>query len=128
MKIINLVLSSILSLIISCSKKESETNVPPLNLIQAQELWLSKGIDSYSYTQTRSCFCLPEHLGPNKLIIENDLIVSVDGELFDVSIHQGYLTINQSFKYIMNNLENDPEEFNLEFDLTYGFPRKYFLI
>lgn len=62
MKIINLVLSSILVLIISCSKKESEINVPPLNLIQAQELWLSKGIDSYSYTQTRSCFCLPEHL------------------------------------------------------------------
>lgn len=56
------------------------------------------------------------------------MIVSVDGELFDVSIHQGYLTINQSFKYIMNNLENDPEEFNLEFDLTYGFIRKYFLI
>ena len=126
MKIKNTSLSLILLLVFSCSKKSPEVDVAPVELNKAQDLWRLKGIDSYSYTQTRICFCLPKELGPHKLTIQNGVIVSVNGEAFDASIHQSYLTINDSFEYIINKLENDPEEFNLEFDSTYGFPTDVF--
>ena len=126
MKIKNTYLSLVLLLVFSCSKKSPEVDVAPVKLNKAQDLWRSKCIDSYSYTQTRICFCLPKELGPHKLTIQNGVIVSVNGEAFDASIHQSYLTINDSFEYIINKLENDPEEFNLEFDSTYGFPTDVF--
>lgn len=126
MKIKNTSISLVLLLVFSCSKKSPEVDVGPVELNKAQDLWRSKGIDSYSYTQTRFCFCLPKELGPHKLTIQNGVIVGVDGEAFDALIHQGYLTINDSFEYIINKLENDPEEFNLEFDSNYGFPTDVF--
>tara|TARA_B100000768_G_C11080120_1_gene290415 strand:+ start:457 stop:588 length:132 start_codon:yes stop_codon:yes gene_type:complete len=43
-------LSLVLLLVISCSKKSSEVDVAPIELNKAQELWLSNGIDSFSYT------------------------------------------------------------------------------
>ena len=126
MKIKNTSLSLVLLLVFSCSKKSPELDVAQVELNKAQDLWRSKGIDSYSYTQTRFCFCLPKELGPHKLTILNGVIVSVNGEAFDASIHQGYLNINDSFEYIINKLENDPEEISLEFDSTYGFPTDVF--
>lgn len=126
MKIKYTSLSLVLLLVFSCSKKSPEVDVAPVELNKAQDLWRSKGTDSYSYTQTRFCFCLHKELGPHKLTIQNGVIVSVNGVAFDASIHQGFLTINDSFEYIINKLENDPEEFNLEFDSTYGFPTDVF--
>lgn len=126
MKIKNTALGLVLLFVFSCSKKPSEIDVAPLGLNKAKDLWLSKGIDSYSYTQTSFCFCMPKQLAPHKLTIQNDKIVSVNGEVFDASIHQGFLTVNDSFEYIINKLDNDPEEFSLEFDSTYGFPTDVF--
>jgi len=48
MKIKNTSLSLVLLLVFSCSKKSPEVDVAQVELNKAQDLWRSKGIDSYS--------------------------------------------------------------------------------
>lgn len=42
----------------------------------AQARWVDSGISNYAYTLRRGCFCLPEFVGPVRIVVENGQVVS----------------------------------------------------
>ena len=119
-----LVLICILS--ISCSKKETieKTYLSELDLYQ--QLWESKGIDSYSFTQRISCFCSQEYTRPNYVVVQNGVVVSVEGVPFDASMHQAIFSVDTRFDFLRQNLVRDPDEFSVEYDPSLGFPMQFY--
>lgn len=109
-------------ILISC--KENPTVQNPLEeLVRKRELWEEKGIKSYSFTQSISCFCTQEYTMPHKVTVQNKLITMVDGKVYDKEENKSnYLSVIKRFDYIDTTLKKNPTEFRIEYDPVYGFP------
>jgi len=97
------------------------------NLTEAEALWASHELSSYSFEMRRSCFCAP-------VVLEWARIEVVDGEVHRVMrIESGtevsaaeleyFPTVGEIFASIHSILNGDwMERINLAFDAEYGFP------
>ena len=92
-----IILMLLVFITISCDKKTSEEETHLSQLSLQEQLWNSKKIDSYSFTQRISCFCRYEFTLPKQVIVSDGLVVSVAGEPYDATIHQSILTIQGRF-------------------------------
>ena len=126
MKIRTLILSLLFVHFISCDSKDIVAKTDLSTLDEQQQLWESKGIDSYSFIQRISCFCTQEYTQPKEVVVQNGVIVSVAGVTYDADIHQSILTVDARFDYIRKSLERDPEAFSVEYDATSGFPTSFY--
>jgi len=126
MKIRPLILSLLFVNFISCDSKDIVVETDLSTLDKQQQLWESKGIDSYSFTQRISCFCTQEYTQPKEVVVQSGVIVSVAGVTYDADIHQSILTVDARFDYIRKSLERDPEAFSVEYDSTSGFPTSFY--
>ena len=85
----------------------------------AYQKWVLSGINSYTFQLQVACFCLIEE--PYKITVENGVAVNVEG-----NEKWGYeefpVTFDALFELIFSKLENEPFQYSLGFNETYGYP------
>ena len=121
-----LIFSLLLIGFISCDSKDVGVETDPNTLDKQQQLWESNGIDSYTFTQSISCFCTEEYREPKEVVVRDGVIVSVAGVAYDADLQQSILTVAASFDYIRKSLAREPEMFSVEYDAVYGFPSRFY--
>ena len=121
-----LIFSLLLIGFISCDSKDVGVETDPNTLDKQQQLWESNGIDSYTFTQSISCFCSEEYREPKEVVVRDGVIVSVAGVAYDADLQQSILTVAASFDYIRKSLAREPEMFSVEYDAVYGFPSRFY--
>ena len=86
---------------------------------KAYQKWVLSGINSYTFQLQVACFCLIEE--PYKITVENGVAVNVEG-----NEKWGYeefpVTFDALFELIFSKLENEPFQYSLGFNETYGYP------
>ena len=75
MKIRALILSLLFVNFISCNSKDVMIETDLSILDKQQQLWESNGIDSYTFTQSISCFCSEEYRAPREVVVRDGVIV-----------------------------------------------------
>ena len=126
MKIRFLICSLLFMTLISCDSKDVVVETDLSTLDKQLQLWESKGIDSYSFTQRISCFCTQEYTQPKEVVVRDGVIVSVSGVAYDSELQQSFLTVAARFDYIRKSLAREPEMFSVEYDAVYGFPSRFY--
>jgi len=109
MKIRFLICSLLFMTLISCDSKDVVVETDLSTLDKQQQLWESKGIDSYSFTQRISCFCTQEYTQPKEVVVRDGLVVLVAGATYDADLDQSILTVDARIDYIRKSLERNPE-------------------
>ena len=106
-------------LLFSCSKQAD---------LSGRELWESHNISSYSMTQQISCYCFPEEfIYPKFIIVENNQIKLINGFSPDKTIgYESFYTIDQIFEFIDSKLDDDPEFYEIDYSIEYGYPNYLF--
>jgi len=122
-----LLISSLLFIgFISCDSKDVALETDLNTLDKQQQLWESNGIDSYTFTQSISCFCSEEYREPKEVVVRDGVIVSLAGVTYDAELQQSILTVAARFDYIRKSLAREPEIFSVEYDAVYGFPSRFY--
>ena len=84
--------------------------------------WNRLGITDYEFTLRVNCFCTSETVGPHKILVKKNSIVSVNGIPYDPNTHYSVKTIEQLFTYIQKTLAEKPVQKTLAFDAQYFYP------
>ncbi len=126
MKIRFLICSLLFMTLISCDSKDVVVETDLSTLDKQQQLWESKGIDSYSFTQRISCFCTQEYTQPKEVVVRDGLVVSVAGATYDADLDQSILTVDARIDYIRKSLERNPEASRVTYDPIHGFPTNFY--
>lgn len=89
----------------------------------AYQKWVLSGIKSYTFQLQVVCFCLIEE--PYKITVENGVAFNIEG-----NEKWGYeefpVTFNALFELIFSKLENEPFQYSLSFNETYGYPEEVY--
>ena len=88
--------------------------------------WNKLGITNYEYTLRVNCYCTQETVGPHKIVVKNNSIVSVNGNPYEPNTHFSVKTIEQLFTYIQKTLAEKPVQKTLSFDAQYFFPNNVY--
>ena len=88
--------------------------------------WNKLGITDYEFTLRVNCFCTSETVGPHKIVVKKNSIVSVNGIPYDPNTHYSVKTIEQLFTYIQKTLAEKPVQKTLAFDAQYFFPNNIY--
>lgn len=97
------------------------------SLIEARALWRARGLDSYTYTLNRSCFCV---LGGRTVTVTvTDGSVSAaeyegSGAAVDHALLTYVSTVADLFDLIQTALDAKPALFFASYDLVYGYPTR----
>lgn len=96
------------------------------DLDTARNLWSGQHISSYTFIQTRSCFCPTDYtrammysivdgkISTNTLVYADDQTkVSVETEVY---------TVDQVFDLIQKSIDDKVANLTVEYDTTYGYP------
>lgn len=88
--------------------------------------WNKLGITDYEFTLRVNCFCTSETVGPHKILVKKNSILTVNGKPYDPNIHFSVKTIEQLFTYIQKTLAEKPVQKTLAFDAQYFFPNNIY--
>ncbi|MBL6654792.1 MAG: hypothetical protein ISP61_01955 [Flavobacteriaceae bacterium] len=79
-------------------------------------------------TQQISCFCFPyEFVLPKSIKVENDKIVSIDGEDPMKTVgYESFYSINSLFNFIESKLNENPEFYEINYNKEYGYPESIY--
>ena len=104
----------------------SNSTAPDSQLSEARALWDSAGLTTYDYEFTQSCFCPPTAIEPIRVGVVNNVVVSAVRVSDGVVLPDGDLaflsTIDELFDRLDQNLQQDPEVFEVLFHDTLGYP------
>ena len=114
----------ILFLFISCLKSEDNLKTK----LYGRELWDSLEITDYSMIQQMSCYCSPQEIiFPKKIIVKNDKIKTIDGELINkFDWHISFKTVEELFDFIEYKIDKNPEEHIVIYNEKYGYPEEIY--
>ena len=99
----------------ACSDSDFEENI---------RLWNTLNLASYSFDLSVICFCLINE--PYSITVREGRVERISGseQLGLVGIP---LTIAALFNEIQNLLNQNPYQYTLEFDASYGYPKQIYL-
>ena len=89
-------------------------------------LWKEKNISSYEMTMKISCNCIQGRVGPHHIVVENDIIKTVNDLPYDSTKTGPIQTINQLFEFIQVGLAANPYQHSLDYNAQYNYPQKIF--
>ena len=112
-------------ILLTCIGCNSDTNDQQKMLDDNQAKWESLNITDYTFTQKRSCFCIPEVIQPTVLLIkDNQTVLSYtepDELIVDKEYRSSFLTVNELFSKV-NSLIDNNESLTVEYHPTFGYP------
>jgi hypothetical protein len=89
----------------------------------ARARWEAADPAAYSFVAFRSCECLPDAVGPVRIVVSTGAILEArrvsDDALVDASL---WFTIDGLFDLIASELERLPDRVEAEYDAARGFP------
>ena len=92
--------------------------------------WQDSGLDNYSFTLQRECFCFGDVTRPVNIDVQNGKIASASfadtGEPVD-GFDLNSLTVDDLFKQIDTALKSGAAQVNVQYDPTYGFPTSIYI-
>jgi len=111
----------------------TEEPVPPIGDITEEEalqieldfseiIWQNQNIQNYTFTLQITCFCLQEYTQPKRVVVENNRVVSVEGEAIEELNDSSFRTIDGFFDYIRETLNQNPEIKTITYDSNMGYP------
>lgn len=117
-------------------RKLSENDVKAINgdnlqdarkaLEENRQKWESQGIDDYSFTLQRSCFCERDAVRPVNIEVRNGEVTSATfadtGEPLPDRLAYNDLSVNDLFDTIEQAIANNAAEVNVEYDAETGIP------
>lgn len=96
-----------------------------------QKLWNSQGIDDYSFTLQRNCFCRGDALRPINIQVRDGKVTSATfadtGKPVPPELDFNKLTINDLFKEIGQAIKGKAAQVDVSYDKTYGFPTSIYI-
>ena len=110
-----------LLLLAACSKAESADELT-INEVS----WKKANIQSYEFTLRVTCFCTPETVGPHKIRVQADTIVSVNGLPYLPGVSRKLPTLSELFTFIRESDARNPYKKIITYQPTFGFPEYLF--
>jgi hypothetical protein len=89
---------------------------------RAEEIWHEKAPASYVFVQAFSCFC--QDTLPARIVVENGLVASATFPDGTAAPARRALTIDGYFAVIKEWIARNPDEIEMTYDETLGFPRE----
>ncbi|HYE96219.1 MAG TPA: DUF6174 domain-containing protein [Rubricoccaceae bacterium] len=100
----------------------------PRDLAQARARWERAGLDDYTFTLQRNCFCPEEYRGPFEVQVENDRIVRVTREGQPADQHVAQVpTIEELFGLLEGAYAGSAERVVATYDAALGYPVEFFI-
>lgn len=94
-----------------------------------KKIWDAQKINSYTVTQTLSCFCMKDYIRPIKYNIVDNIIVTWSAIYADDGTGKVIIenaptlhTINEAFDIIQEAINQKAERINIEYDTNLGYP------
>jgi hypothetical protein len=101
---------------------------PEHSLAAARARWTAAGVDDYSYTLSRQCFCPPEFIGPFNVTVRDGAVRSVTREGAPVNTSQVPIpTVPAIFDEIAAAIDAGAAEVRVEYDATLGYPTELWI-
>lgn len=88
----------------------------------SESIWQNQNIQNYTFTLQITCFCAQEYTQPKRVVVENNRVVSVEGEAIEELNDSSFRTIDGFFDYIRETLNQNPESETITYDSDMGFP------
>lgn len=107
---------------VSCSK-----SLESKDLNANYNKWTRTGIQEYEYSLAINCFCSTDRTGPHIIRVNGDLIATVNGNSYDITKTGTLYTVPQLFNLIRESIARKPYRITVEYDNTYGFPKKIYI-
>jgi len=111
----------LLLLMASCSKTESADE-----LTINEATWKKANIQAYEFTLRVTCFCPAETVGPHKIRVQADTIVSVNGLPYLRGVSRKLPTLSELFSFIRESDARKPYKKTITYHPTFGFPEYLF--
>lgn len=96
-----------------------------------RKLWESQGIDDYSFTLQRSCFCRGDDRRPIHIQVRDGKVVAAKfadtGEPLPPSMDYAKKTIPDLFNEVAQAIKEKAARLEVSYDPTYGFPTSIFI-
>lgn len=96
-----------------------------------QQKWQKAGIDDYSFTLQRNCFCRGDATRPVNIEVQDGKIASATfadtGEPLPADTDFNKLTVNDLFKQVGEVLSSGAERVDVKYDPKYGFPTSIYI-
>ncbi len=111
--------------IVGCNSSDS-TDPRQSALDANQTKWANANVDSYSITVSRICFC-PVQEAIVKTVTNGTVtnaFYTPSGTVLDPAGYARSFTIEDYFGSIQTGIDEDYEVLDVEYDPTYGFPKK----
>jgi hypothetical protein len=89
---------------------------------RAEEIWHEKAPANYVFVQAFSCFC--DDTLPVRIVVENGLVASATFADGTPAPARRALTIDGYFSVIKDWIGRNPDELEMTYDETLGFPRE----
>ena len=105
----------------SCSKTE---HADELTINEAA--WKKANIQAYEFTLRVACFCPAETVGPHKIRVQADTIVSVNGLPYLRGVSRKLPTLSELFSFIRESDARKPYKKTITYHPTFGFPEYLF--
>lgn len=97
----------------------------------SRQKWQDAGIDNYSFTLQRDCFCTEDARRPIMIEVENGRVKSATyadtGEPLPADLDFNRLTVDDLFQQIDEALDSGASEVNVTYDPAYGYPVSIFI-
>jgi hypothetical protein len=112
------------ALLLFCQEPSTQSNL----LVIKRAEWESKGITNYSFRFSWSCNCPLWTASPYTIVVVNGKISQIwrtdTLKLLPESSWSDYYTIDGLFDYLAGELEKNPEDAQITYDDTYGYPKR----
>jgi hypothetical protein len=104
----------------SCSDATAPTRS---DVVTNREKWAANGYPSYTMTMSRVCFC--GEVGPYRVLVVNDSIISATRDADGTAADPRYLpTINELFDFIDTAIAEKAARIDVQYDAALGFPQQ----
>lgn len=116
-------LITLAALLAACSSVTDVEDERIERLEAAREAWDRNGAADYAYTFRASCECVPAFAGPARIVVADDAIVSATvEETGEPADPEWFHTVTDLFDLIEAAIALRPDDFDVEYDDTYGYP------
>ncbi|MCC5636771.1 DUF6174 domain-containing protein [Nostoc sp. CHAB 5844] len=91
-----------------------------------RQLWNQQKLNNYSFTFSRSCFCLPKATQPVVITVRNGQVASIkavnNNEPVDAELFQQYNSIPKLFGIIEDAIARKAANLTVKYDPKFGYP------
>ena len=118
--------------VIGCNKDDGHDGVVnadnevQVDLTDGLAQWEAADLVDYSFEFQWSCFCVPKFTESVWIVVEDLILVSatyiLSGEAVDASDLVHYLSIDELFQFLQDEVDNVPASIAVDFHPEWGYP------